>query len=162
MTSEEWVLVVAIFFSGLASGLLGMLCTIMRPMLAEMNGPDFRRFMEAFLRFADRSWGKLYNLGWSLGMFLLPIAVLVLLWNDRGSTSFVLTALGWVIVFVGVIIVSNAVKTPHYKVMLAWDPEAMPPDWEAGRQKYFTINWIQMVTTWSAFAFFIAAVIAMR
>ena len=93
-------------------------------------------------------------------MFLLPIVVLVLLWDDRGSTSFVLTAIGWVIVLVGVIIVSNAVKTPHYKVMLAWDPASMAPDWEAGRQKYFTINWIQMVTTWSAFALFIAALIA--
>ena len=160
MTGEEWVLAVTIFFSGLASGLLGMLCTIMRPMLAEMDGPDFRNFMGAFLRFAGESLGKLYNLGWSLAMFLLPIVVLVLLWVDRGSTSFVLTAIGWVIVLVGVIIVSNAVKTPHYKVMLAWDPAAMPPDWEAGRQKYFTINWIQMVTTWSAFVLFIAALIA--
>ena len=160
MTSEEWVLVVTIFFSGLASGLLGMLCTIMRPMLTEMDGPDFRTFMGAFLRFAGESLGKLYNLGWSLAMFLLPVVVLVLLWDDRGSTSFVLTAIGWAIVVVGVIIVSNAVKTPHYKVMLAWDPEAMPPGWETGRQKYFTINWIQMVTTWSAFALFIAALIA--
>ena len=160
MTGEEWVLAVTIFFSGLASGLLGMLCTIMRPMLAEMDGPDFRNFMGSFLRFAGESLGKLYNLGWSLAMFLLPIVVLVLLWDDRGSTSFVLTAIGWVIVLVGVIIVSNAVKTPHYKVMLAWDPAAMPPDWEAGRQKYFTINWIQMVTTWSAFVLFIAALIA--
>ena len=160
MTGEEWVLAVTIFFSGLASGLLGMLCTIMRPMLAEMDGPDFRNFMGAFLRFAGESLGKVYNLGWSLAMFLLPIVVLVLLWDDRGSTSFVLTAIGWVIVVVGVVIVSNAVKTPHYKVMLAWDPAAMPPDWEAGRQKYFTINWIQMVTTWSAFVLFIAALIA--
>ena len=45
MTGEEWVLAVTIFFSGLASGLLGMLCTIMRPMLTEMDGPDFRLFM---------------------------------------------------------------------------------------------------------------------
>jgi len=119
MTGEEWVLAVTIFFSGLASGLLGMLCTIMRPMLAEMDGPDFRLFMGAFLRFAGESLGKLYNLAWSLVMFLLPVVVLVLLWDDRGSASFVLTAIGWVIVFVGVIIVSNAVKTPHYKVMLA-------------------------------------------
>jgi hypothetical protein len=162
MTGEEWALAVTIFFSGLASGLLGMLCAIMRPMLTEMDGPDFRIFMGTFLRFAGESWGKLYNLGWSLAMFLLPVVVLVLLWDDRGSAPFVLTAIGWVIVVGGVIIVSNAVKTPHYKVMLAWDPEAMPPDWEAGRQKYFTINWIQMVTTWSAFAFFIAALIAMR
>jgi len=160
MTGEEWVLAATVFFSGLASGLLGMLCTIMRPMLTEMDGRDFRTFMEAFLRFADQSWGRAYNLGWSLGMFLLPIVALVVLRDDRGSASFVFTAVGLVIVFVGVIGMSNAVKTPHYKVMLAWDPEAMPPDWEAGRRKYFTINWIQLVTTWSAFALFIAALIA--
>jgi hypothetical protein len=46
--------------------------------------------------------------------------------------------------------------------MLAWDPAAMPPSWEAGRDKYFTINWIQMLTTWSAFALFIAALIALE
>jgi hypothetical protein len=160
MESEQWLLVVTIFFSGLASGLLGMLCIIMRPMLTEMDGPEFRTFMGAFLRFAGESGGKLYNLGWSLAMFVLPVVVLVLFWEDRGSTSFVLTAIGWVIVIVGVIILSNAVKTPHYKVMLAWDPNAMPSDWETGRQKYFTINWIQMATTWSAFALFIAALLA--
>jgi hypothetical protein len=161
MTGEAWVLAATVFFSGLASGLLGMLCAILRPMLTEMDGRDFRSFMEAFLRFADRSWGKAYNLGWSLGMFLLPIVALVMLRDDRGSAPFVLTAVGLVIVVVGVIVVSNAVKTPHYKVMLAWDPEAMPADWEAGREKYFTINWIQLATTWSAFALFIAALIAL-
>ena len=161
MTGEEWVLAATVFLSGLATGLLGMLCTIVRPMLAEMGGRDFRSFMEAFLRYADHSSGKVFNLAWALGMFLLPIAALVLLWDDRGSTSFVLTAIGLVIVFGGVIVLSNAVKTPHYTVMLAWEPEAMPPDWEAGREKYFTINWIQMATTWSAFARFIGALLAL-
>jgi hypothetical protein len=161
MTGEEWVLAATVFFSGLASGLLGMLCTIMRPMLAEMSGRDFRSFMEAFLRFADHSLGKVFNLAWALGMFLLPVVALVLLRDDRGSRSFVLTAIGLGIVFVGVIVLSNAVKTPHYKVILAWNPEAMPPNWEAGRDKYFTINWIQMATTWSAFALFIGALIAL-
>jgi hypothetical protein len=28
----------------------------------------------------------------------------------------------------GILVVSNVWKTPHYKVMLAWDPEAMPAD----------------------------------
>ena len=157
MAAEEWVLAATAFFSGLASGLLGMLSTIMRPMLAEMDGRDFRNFMEAFLRFADDSWGRVYNLAWSLGMFLGPIVALVLLWDDPGSTSFVLTAIGLGIVFVGVIVVSNVWKSPHYKVMLAWDPEAMPADWEAGRQRYFTINWIQLATTWAAFALFLGA-----
>ena len=49
MTAEEWTLAATVFFSGLASGLLGMLSTIMRPMLAAMDGRGFRNFMEAFL-----------------------------------------------------------------------------------------------------------------
>ena len=157
MTSEAWTLAAACFCSGLASGLLGMLCTIMRPMLQAMDGRSFRRFMEAFLRYADHGPGKAFNYLWSLGMLLGPIVALVLLWDDPGSISFVLTAIGLAIVTVGVIVVSNAVKTPHYKVMLSWDPDNMPADWEAGRQRYFNINWLQMVTTWSALALFLVA-----
>ena len=66
----------------------------------------------------------MFNYAWSLGMTLGPIVALVLLWDDPGSTSFVLTAIGLGIVIVGVLIVSNVWKTPHYKVILAWDPEA--------------------------------------
>ncbi len=145
------------FCSGLGSGLLGMLCTIMRPMLTAMDGREFRDFMGAFLRYADHGSGKVFNYLWSLGMFLGPIVALVLLGDDPGSVSFVFTAIGLAIVVVGVIIVSNVWKTPHDKVMLAWDPDAMPPDWEARRQRYFNINWRQMVTTWSAFILFLGA-----
>ena len=105
----------------------------------------------------DNGLGKVFNYLWSLGMFLGPIVALVLLWDDPGSVSFVLTAIGLAIVVVGVIIVSNVWKTPHYKVMSAWDHDAMPADWEAGRQRYFNINWIQMVTTWAAFTLFVVA-----
>ena len=61
MTAEEWALAASAFFSGLAAGLLGMLSTIMRPMLAAMTGRDFRSFMEAFLRYADHGLGKVFN-----------------------------------------------------------------------------------------------------
>ena len=128
----------------------------MRPMLAAMDGRDFRNFMEAFLRYAGHSWGKVYNFAWSIGMTIGPIVALVLLWDDLGSTSFVLTAIGLGIVIVGVLIVSNVWKTPTY-VILAWDPEALPADWEAGRRRYFKINWIQFAATWTAFALFLVA-----
>jgi hypothetical protein len=52
-------------------------------------------------------------------------------------------------------------KTPTYNVILAWDPEAMPANWEAGRRRYFTINWIQLAVTWSAFALFLLALISL-
>jgi hypothetical protein len=159
MTGEEWALAVSVFFSGLASGLLGMLCTIMRPMLAAMDGRDFRNFMEAFLRYAGEGWGKAYNFAWSIVMTIGPAVALVFLWDDRGSASFVLTAIGLGIVIVGVLVVSNVWKTPTYKMILAGDPEARPADLEAARRRYFTINWIQCVTTWSAFGLFLAALI---
>jgi hypothetical protein len=157
LTCAEWALAASAFFAGLASGLLGMLSTIMRPMLAAMDGRDFRNFMEEFLRYADDGWGKVFNYAWSAGMTIGPAVALVFLWDDPGSTSFVLTAIGLGIVIAGVLIVSNVWKTPAYNVILAWDPEAMPADWEAGRRRYFTINWIQLAVTWTAFALFLVA-----
>jgi hypothetical protein len=161
MTAEEWALAASAFFSGLAAGFLGGLCTIIRPMQAAMTGPEFRNFMETFLRYADNGLGKVFNYAWSLGMTIGPIVALVLLWDDPGSTSFVLTAIGLGVVIVGIDIVSNVWKTPTYKVIVAWDPEAMPADWEAGRQRYFTINWLQLATTWAAFALFLVALISL-
>ena len=161
MTSEEWVLAVTVFFSGLAAGLLGMLCTIMRPMLQAKDGRDFRSFMEAFLRYADHGLGKVYNLGWALVPVLGSIVALILLWDDPGSTSFILTAIGLGIMLVGIWLVSNVWKTPTYKLILSWNPDAIPADWEAGRQRYFTINWIQCATTWAAFALFLVALISL-
>ena len=64
----------------------------------------------------------------------------------------------WVL---GILVVSNVWKTPTYKMILAGDPEAMPADWEATRQRYFTINWIQLATTWAAFALFLVALISL-
>ena len=51
------------------------------------------------------------------------------------------------------VIVCNVWKTPTYNLIVAWDPSAMPADW----QRYFTINWIQLAVTWAAFALFILA-----
>jgi predicted dehydrogenase len=42
VTGEEWALAATCFFSGLGAGLLGMLCTILRPWLAAMDGRGFR------------------------------------------------------------------------------------------------------------------------
>jgi hypothetical protein len=43
---------------------------------------------------------------------------------------------------------------PPGLVMLAWDPEAMPTNWEATRKRYFALNWIRAAATWTAFAVF--------
>ena len=126
-----------------------------------MKGPGFRNFMETFLRYADAGLGKVFNYAWSGGTTIASIVTLVLLFDDPGSTSFVLTAIGLGVVIVAILIVSNVWKTPTYKMILAADPEAMPADWEAVRQRYFMINWIQFATTWAAFALFLVALISL-
>jgi len=161
VTGEELALAVSAFFSGLAGGLLGMLSTIMRPMLAAMTGKDFRSFMESFLVYADHGLGKVYNYAWSLGMAIGPIVALVFLWDEAGSTAFVLTAIGLGIVVVGIFVVANVWKEPLYKVILGWNPDDLLADWEDGRRRYFAINWVQMATTWSAFALFLIALAAL-
>jgi hypothetical protein len=161
VTAEDWALAVSAFFSGLAAGFLGGLCTIIRPMQAAMDGRDFRNFMEKFLRYADNGLGKVFNYAWSGGTTIASIVALVLLWDDPGTASFVLTAIGLGLVIVGILVVSNAWKTPTYKMILAWNPEALPAEWEAGRQRYFTINWLQLATTWAAFALFLVALISL-
>jgi hypothetical protein len=160
MTAEEWALAASVFFAGLAAGFLGGLCTILRPMQAAMKGRGFRNFMDTFLQYADAGLGKVFNYAWSGVTTIASILALVLLFDDPGSTSFVLTAIGLAVWVVGILVVSNVWKTPTYKMILAGNPDDLPADWEATRQRYFTINWIQLATTWSAFALFLVALIS--
>ena len=161
MTAEEWALAASAFFSGLAAGFLGGLCMIIRPMQAAMTGKEFRTFMERFLQYASNGLGKWFNYAWSGVTTIAAIIALVLLFDDPGSTSFVLTAIGLAIWVVGILVVSNVWKTPTYTMILAGDPEALPADWEATRQRSFTINWLQLATTWATFALFLIALISL-
>ena len=161
MTAEEWALAASAFFSGLAAGFLGGLCMIIRPMQAAMTGKEFRTFMERFLQYASNGLGKWFNYAWSGVTTIAAIIALVLLFDDPGSTSFVLTAIGLAIWVVGILVVSNVWKTPTYTMILAGVPEALPADWEATRQRYFTINWLQLATTWATFALFLIALISL-
>lgn len=156
VTGEECALGAAVVFAGLWSGLLGMLTLVRHPMLARMDGRDFERFLQAFLPIARKAW---FNYVCAIGMAVAPIIGLVTLWDEPSSAAFILCAIGLALVIVGVYVVSNVWKEPHYDVMLAWDADTMPPSWEAGRRHYFTLNVIQTTATWTAFGLFLLALI---
>jgi hypothetical protein len=156
MTGEEAAVAAGVVFAGLWSGLLGMLTLVMHKMLGAMSGGDFARFLRAFLPVGRRSW---FNYVCAIGMAIAPGVALVVMWGDRGSAPFVLVAIGLLLVVVGVYVVSNVWKEPHYDVMLAWDPESVPTDWEAGRRRYFLLNWVQAAATWVVFGLFLTALV---
>ena len=95
------------------------------------------------------------------GMVVAPVIALVAL-GASGAPPFVLTAIGLALTVGGPLLVSNRLSEPNYDVMLAWDPEALPADWEATRRRYFAFNWIRALATWAAFGLFLAALVVIR
>ena len=155
MAVEEWALVACVVFAGLWSGLTGMLTLVMHPMLKAMDGPGFRRFLGAFLPVARKSW---FNYLCVIGLIFAPV---VALWTlDGDSTSFTLTVFGFALTVLGPLVVSNRLAEPNYDVILGWDPNAMPEDWEAIQKRYFAYNWIRFLCTLAAFGLFLAALVA--
>jgi hypothetical protein len=93
-------------------------------------------------------------------LIVAPIVALIALGGDPSGTPFVLTAIGLALTVAGPLLVSSRLAEPNYDVMLAWNPNALPPEWEAIRRRYFAFNWIRFLAVLAAFGFFLAALIA--
>jgi hypothetical protein len=155
MSVEEWALVASVVFAGLWSGLLAMLVLILHRVMVPMSGPEFARFLQGFLPAAEIP----FNYVEVIGLVVAPSVALIALGDDPGGAPFMLTAVGLAFTIAGPLLVSNRLAEPNYKVIRAWDPDAMPPDWEATRRHYFAFNWIRAVATWAAFGLFLAALV---
>ena len=68
-----------------------------------------------------------------------------------------MTAFGLALTALGPLGVSNRLAEPNYDVILGWDPEHLPADWQAARDRWIALNWIRGAITWVAFALFLAA-----
>jgi hypothetical protein len=90
LSVEEWALIASVVFTGLFSGLYGMLNTIFHKVMGAMDGPELARFLRAFLPVARRAP---FNYACVIGMILAP-AVALIATDDAGGTPFVLTAIG--------------------------------------------------------------------
>jgi uncharacterized membrane protein len=152
MSAADVTLGLCVILAGLWSGLLLTLTTILHPMFRRLDGPAFALEMRRFLPVARRS-----PTNWIIviGLVLAPVAALIAL--RAGTATFVLIALGLAACVVGPLLVSRFLAEPNYDVILAWDPDALPADWQRVQRRYFRLNWVRAVITWAAFALFAAA-----
>ena len=105
----------------------------------------------------------MFNYAWSGATTIASIVALVLLWDDPGSTTFVLTTIGLGVWVVGILVVSNVWKTPTYK-MIAW-PGTPRRCLRTGRRHDSATSrstGYQLATTWAAFALFLVALISLQ
>src|SRR5689334_13195370 len=133
MSVEEWELVASVVFAGVWSGLLAMLVLLLHGVMVPLSGPGFARFLQGFLPAAEIP----FNYVEVIGLVVAPSVALIALGDDPGGAPFMLTAVGLAFTIAGPLLVSNRLAEPNYKVIRAWDPDAMPPDWEATRRHYF-------------------------
>ncbi len=87
----------------------------------------------------------------------LPIAVLVMLRENPGTPSFVLTLLGLLAFWCGPILTSRFVAQPVYRVFMSWEVDAPPQDWRKARDRYFRLNVVRGLGSAVAFVCFIIA-----
>ncbi len=158
MTSGAWFLLISVVFTGLWSGLLLMLTTVLHPMLRGMDGAGFAGFLFGFLPVARKAASNYLAI---FGMLVGSVGALVALAGDTGSTPFLLTAAGFVLVVLGPLAVSNRLAEPNYDVILSWDPDALPAGWTRARDRYYALNWIRAAITWIAFGLFLAALVVL-
>jgi hypothetical protein len=147
-------LLLSIVCAGLWSGLLLTLTTILHPVYASQDGAGFASGLGRFLPVARHSPT---NYALVAGLVVAPVLALVGLRDDPTGAPFVLTALGLVLTVIGPLLVSRLLSEPNYDVILGWDPEHLPADWQAARDRWVALNWIRGTITWVAFALFLAA-----
>ena len=140
--------------TGLWSGLLLTVTTILHPMYSPQPAAGFARDMHRFLPIARRSPTNYILVS---ALVIAPIVALAGLRAEPGGAPFVLTAIGFAAVVVGPLLTSRYGAEPNYDVILGWDPDAMPEDWRAVRDRYFRLNWIRAALTWVALVLFVVA-----
>jgi hypothetical protein len=91
LSLEAWALVASVVFTGLWSGLLLMLTTVLHPVMESMDGRGFARFLHQFLPPARKAVSNYVAV---LGMLFASLIALVALASGSGGTPLALTAIG--------------------------------------------------------------------
>jgi hypothetical protein len=147
---------VAVISTGLFTGLLMTVLFFFERALKDLSGPEFTVVMQRFLKIT-----RTHPLNYAMVLIsgFVPIAVLVMLRENPGSPSFVLTLLGLLAFWCGPVLTSRFVAQPVYGVFMSWEADAPPQDWREARERYFRANVVRGLGSAVAFVCFVIAAI---
>jgi hypothetical protein len=146
--------VIIVVSTGLFTGLLLTVVFFFERALKDLSGPEFAMVMQRFLKIT-----RTHPLNYAMVLIssLAPIAVLVMLRDNPGSPSFVLTAIGLLAFWCGSMLPSTFIAQPLYGVFLGWEINAPPQDWQVARDRYFRVNVVRGLGSGVAFVCFVIA-----
>ena len=146
--------VIIVVSTGLFTGLLMTVVFFFERALKDLSGPEFAMVMQRFLKIT-----RTHPLNYAMVLIsgLAPIAVLVMLRDNPGSPSFVLTAIGLLAFWCGSILPSSFIAQPLYGVFMSWEIDAPPQDWQVARDRYLRVNVVRGLGSAVAFVCFVIA-----
>ena len=147
---------VAVISTGLFTGLLMTVLFFFERALRDLSGTEFTVVMQRFLKITRT---HPLNYGMVLTSGFVPIAVLVILRENPGSSTFLLTLLGLLAFWCGPVLTSRFVAEPVYGVFKSWEADAPPQDWREARERYFRANVFRGLGSAVAFVCFVVAAI---
>ena len=147
---------VAVISTGLFTGLLMTVLFFFERALRDLSGTEFTVVMQRFLKITRT---HPLNYGMVLTSGFVPIAVLVILRENPGSPTFLLTLLGLLAFWCGPVLTSRFVAQPVYGVFMSWEADAPPQDWREARERYFRANAVRGLGSAVAFVCFVVAAI---
>ena len=154
MNSTQVLLGITVLSTGLFTGLLMTVYFFFQRALKDLSGSEFTLVMQRFLKIT-RTHPLNYAMVLTSGF--LPIALLVMLRENPGSPAFVLTAVGLLAFWCGSILPSTFIAQPVYGIIMSWEAEAPPEDWQAARDRYFRVNVVRGLGSAMAFVCFVVA-----
>ena len=147
---------VAVISTGLFTGLLMTVLFFFERALRDLSGTEFTVVMQRFLKITRT---HPLNYGMVLTSGFVPIAVLMILRENPGSPTFLLTLLGLLAFWCGPVLTSRFVAQPVYGVFMSWEADAPPQDWREARERYFRANVFRGLGSAVAFVCFVVAAI---
>ena len=154
MTSIQVLLGIAVVSTGLFTGLLMTVLFFFERALKDLSGPEFALVMQRFLKIT-----RTHPLNYAMVLIsgLTPVAVLVMMRENLGSPSFVLSAIGLLAFWCGSILPSTFIAQLLYGVFMSWEIDAPPQDWREARERYFRVNVVRGLGSAIAFVCFVIA-----
>ncbi|HEX7169727.1 MAG TPA: hypothetical protein VF206_02780 [Rubrobacter sp.] len=155
MISIQVLLGIAVVSTGLFTGLLMTVAFFFERALKDLSGPEFGLVMQRFLKIT-----RTHPLNYAMVLIsgLTPVAVLVMMRENAGTPSFVLSAIGLLAFWCGSILPSTFIAQPLYGVFMSWEIDAPPQDWREARERYFRVNVVRALGSAVAFVCFVIAV----
>ncbi len=154
MTTIQIVLGLSALGAGLFTGIIAAMVGVIQRVLNTLSAEAYTPVMQGIIRSGRRS--VLVWLCLLVPLFSGLIGV-VLLWNERGSLSFMLALSAYVVFIIGPVGLSRLFNEPLYDRILRWSTEGIPANWQFYRNRWYQFNLLRLSTALVACCLYLIA-----